>query len=120
MYGLCWQDVEKEEDGVEDLLPELQIKHPLQNTWTLWYYENDRNKTWEENQREITSFDTAEDFWRYNLIHFLRGLILWTGLLYPVLNISNHLLWQQTYVWFVHEERNDPFCVSCAFPEIHQ
>jgi len=64
VYGLCWQDVEKKEDGVEELPPELQIKHPLQNTWTLWYYENDRHKNWEENQREITSFDTAEDFWR--------------------------------------------------------
>jgi len=45
--------------------PEYLIKHPLQNTWTLWYYEPDRNKSWEESQREITSFDTAEDFWRY-------------------------------------------------------
>ncbi|XP_020300549.1 eukaryotic translation initiation factor 4E-like isoform X1 [Pseudomyrmex gracilis] len=49
--------------------PEYLIKHPLQNTWTLWYYEPDRNKTWEESQREITSFDTAEDFWSlYNHI----------------------------------------------------
>ena len=65
IYNLCSQDVEKKEDGVvEDIPPEMQIKHPLQNTWTLWYYENDRTKTWEENQREIISFDTAEDFWR--------------------------------------------------------
>ncbi|KYN36548.1 Eukaryotic translation initiation factor 4E [Trachymyrmex septentrionalis] len=49
--------------------PEYLIKHPLQNTWTLWYYEPDRTKTWEESQREITSFDTAEDFWSlYNHI----------------------------------------------------
>lgn len=40
-----------------------EIKHPLEHTWTLWYYENDRSKTWEENQREITSFSSAEDFW---------------------------------------------------------
>lgn len=44
--------------------PEHLLKHPLQNTWTLWYLENDRNKTWEEMQNEITSFDTVEDFWR--------------------------------------------------------
>nr|QBH73404.1 eukaryotic translation initiation factor 4e [Thermobia domestica] len=49
--------------NVEELPPELLIKHPLQNIWTLWYYENDRNRSWEENQREITSFDTVEDFW---------------------------------------------------------
>ncbi|KAJ9581274.1 hypothetical protein L9F63_023546 [Diploptera punctata] len=64
------EDVEKKEDGIiEDIAPEMQMKHPLQNTWTLWYYENDRTKSWEENQREITSFDTAEDFWSlYNHI----------------------------------------------------
>lgn len=66
------QDVEKKEPEItnlEEFPPELLIKHPLQNTWTLWYYENDRNNTWEENQRKITSFDTAEDFWSlYNHI----------------------------------------------------
>ncbi|XP_055383562.1 eukaryotic translation initiation factor 4E1 [Condylostylus longicornis] len=39
------------------------LKHPLENTWTLWYLENDRTKSWEELQNEITSFDTVEDFW---------------------------------------------------------
>jgi translation initiation factor 4E len=56
--------VEKEKDSVEELPPDFHVKHPLQNTWTLWYYENDRNKNREENQREVTDFDTAEDFWR--------------------------------------------------------
>lgn len=61
------QDVEKKEDGVtDDLPPEMYIKHPLQNTWTLWYYENDKNKNWGENQKVIASFQTAEDFWRYS------------------------------------------------------
>ncbi|XP_044739125.1 eukaryotic translation initiation factor 4E-1A-like isoform X2 [Chrysoperla carnea] len=45
-----------------DAIPEGP-KHPLEHTWTLWYYENDRNKDWEANQREVTSFSTAEDFW---------------------------------------------------------
>ncbi|XP_017844151.1 eukaryotic translation initiation factor 4E1 isoform X2 [Drosophila busckii] len=45
------------------------FKHPLQNTWTLWYLENDRTKSWEDMQNEITSFDTVEDFWSlYNHI----------------------------------------------------
>ena len=64
MHGLCWQDVEKEKGSVGELPTELLIKHPLQNTWTLWSSENDQNKKWEENQGEITNFDTAEDFWR--------------------------------------------------------
>lgn len=61
------QEVERKEQEVvnfDEFPPEVLIKHPLQHTWTLWYYEPDRNKTWEESQRKITSFDTAEDFWR--------------------------------------------------------
>lgn len=47
------------------------IKHPLQNPWTLWYYENEKGKTWEANQHAITSFETVEDFWSlYNHIKF--------------------------------------------------
>lgn len=72
------EDIEKKEQEVanlEEFPPELLIKHPLQNTWTLWYYENDRNKSWEQNQREITSFDTAEDFWSlYNHIKLASEL----------------------------------------------
>jgi len=64
--------------------PEYLIKHPLQNTWTLWYYEPDRNKSWEESQREITSFDTAEDFWRYLYFSFFFPFFL----LWHVKNVS--------------------------------
>ena len=39
---------------------ELSIKHPLQHAWTLWYYRNDRTKSWEENLREVVTFDTVE------------------------------------------------------------
>ena len=53
----------------EEIPPECLIKHPLQNQWTLWYLEMDRNKSWEDMQNEITSFDTVEDFWSlYNHI----------------------------------------------------
>ncbi|XP_046979944.1 eukaryotic translation initiation factor 4E-like [Schistocerca americana] len=63
------EDTDKKEDGVNDVSPELSIKHPLQNTWTLWYLDNDKQKSWEENQKEVTSFQTAEDFWSlYNHI----------------------------------------------------
>ncbi|CAH2992388.1 unnamed protein product [Chilo suppressalis] len=39
-----------------------QIKHPLENTWTVWFYTNTSQK-WNENLVNITSFDTVEDFW---------------------------------------------------------
>jgi translation initiation factor 4E len=41
----------------------------FQNKWTLWFFKNDRNRTWEENQRPIITFSTVEDFWAlYNHI----------------------------------------------------
>uniref|UniRef100_T1IXQ5 eIF-4F 25 kDa subunit n=1 Tax=Strigamia maritima TaxID=126957 RepID=T1IXQ5_STRMM len=59
----------------ENLPPELLIKHPLQNRWTLWFFKNDKMKQWEENLQEITSFDTVEDFWAlYNHIEVASKL----------------------------------------------
>lgn len=55
------EDTNKE---TEEVRTEHLIKHPLQNTWTLWYLENDRSKAWEDMQNEITDIDTVEDFWR--------------------------------------------------------
>ncbi|XP_024083753.1 eukaryotic translation initiation factor 4E-like isoform X1 [Cimex lectularius] len=62
------QDTEKTSKETTD--KEIQhIKHPLQNSWSLWYYDNDRKKSWLENLKEITSFATVEDFWSiYNHI----------------------------------------------------
>lgn len=37
-------------------------KHPLQNTWDLWYYKTVGND-FEKNLFNITSVDTVEDFW---------------------------------------------------------
>lgn len=39
------------------------IKHPLQHSWTLWYYEPDRSKDWTQNQNQVSTFNTVEDFW---------------------------------------------------------
>lgn len=58
----------KDENEIEAPM-DYSVKHPLQNCWTLWYFENDRNQSWEKNQREIASFQTVEDFWSlYNHI----------------------------------------------------
>jgi len=55
--------------GDDAVRTEHLFKHPLMNVWTLWYLENDRSKSWEDMQNEITSFDTVEDFWSlYNHI----------------------------------------------------
>jgi len=49
--------------------PEKIVKHPLQNAWTLWFFKNDKNRSWEDNQRPIITVTTVEDFWAlYNHI----------------------------------------------------
>ncbi|XP_071543316.1 eukaryotic translation initiation factor 4E isoform X2 [Panulirus ornatus] len=65
------QQQQGEEGGKEqqDVSPDMLIKHPLQNTWTLWFFKQEGNRTWEECQMEIASFNTVEDFWAlYNHI----------------------------------------------------
>ena len=56
--------------------PEKVIKHPLQNAWTLWFFKNDKSRSWEENQRQVMTVDTIEDFWSlYNHIEVASRLI---------------------------------------------
>ncbi|CAN7993694.1 unnamed protein product [Ixodes hexagonus] len=56
---------------------DILMKHPLQHRWSLWFYKNDKNRSWEENLLEITSFDTVEDFWAlYNHIEVASKLPL--------------------------------------------
>ena len=55
--------------------PEKIIKHPLQNAWTLWFFKNDKSRSWEENQRPIITVTTVEDFWSlYNHIEVASRL----------------------------------------------
>ncbi|KAH8385181.1 hypothetical protein KR200_011432, partial [Drosophila serrata] len=37
--------------------------HPLNSLWTLWYLQNDRNKSWEDMLNVVASFETVENFW---------------------------------------------------------
>ena len=55
--------------------PEKVVKHPLQNAWTLWFFKNDKGRSWEENQRSIITVTTVEDFWSlYNHIEVASKL----------------------------------------------
>lgn len=33
--------------------------------WALWFFKNDKSKTWQANLRLISKFDTVEDFWAW-------------------------------------------------------
>ena len=69
-------EAETEEDTVGPG-PDLLVKHPLQNAWTLWFFKNDKARTWEENQRPIVTVTSVEDFWcLYNHIEVASKLPL--------------------------------------------
>ncbi|KXJ69838.1 hypothetical protein RP20_CCG025379 [Aedes albopictus] len=48
--------------------PECLIKHPLQSTWTLWYQEPDRTKSWENTLNGDQLFQSREFWSLYNHI----------------------------------------------------
>ncbi|KAI8048546.1 translation initiation factor eIF 4e-like domain-containing protein [Syncephalis plumigaleata] len=45
----------------------FNVKHPLFNSWTLWYDQGGKRtssaQTWSQNLKEVVTFDTVEDFW---------------------------------------------------------
>ncbi len=47
------------------MIPDLAMKHPLQNRWALWFFKNDKSKDWAAKLKLVTTFDTVEDFWAY-------------------------------------------------------
>ena len=49
--------------------PEMIIKHPLENAWTL-FYKNGRSRSWEDNQKPVMTVTTVEDFW--SLMHHIN------------------------------------------------
>ncbi|XP_038625205.1 eukaryotic translation initiation factor 4E [Tachyglossus aculeatus] len=70
------EKTEKTETSQEVTNPEHYIKHPLQNRWALWFFKNDKSKTWQANLRLISKFDTVEDFWAlYNHIQLSSNLM---------------------------------------------
>jgi len=58
------EEDEDQEDVDKDV--DLEVKHPLQNTWTLWY-DNPSKKTtahtYETFLKRVYTFDTVEGFW---------------------------------------------------------
>jgi len=62
-------ETETEESTIVTKPKELYTKHPLQNKWALWFFKNDKSKSWAANLRLVTRFQFVEDFWSiYNHI----------------------------------------------------
>jgi len=68
-------EVIADKEAKAEVGPEEFLKHPLQNAWTLWFFKNDKARTWEENQRPILTVATVEDFWSlYNHVSLASNL----------------------------------------------
>ncbi|XP_002737138.1 eukaryotic translation initiation factor 4E-like [Saccoglossus kowalevskii] len=93
-------DSKEEEVVMEDKLTEegaisttVYIKHPLQHKWALWFFKNDKSKTWAANLRLITKFDTVEDFWAlYN--HIQAASRLQSGCDYSLFKDGIEPMWE--------------------------
>jgi len=47
----------------QSVLTDPNIKFPLENSWSFWFYKNDKSKSWKDNVKFITTVDFVEDFW---------------------------------------------------------
>lgn len=54
--------VSKLEDAKQPM-DDSGIKFPLENSWSFWFYKNEKSKSWKENVKFITTVDYVEDFW---------------------------------------------------------
>jgi translation initiation factor 4E len=68
-------------------------KHQLQNKWKFWYFENNKDKSWEDNLRVVSEFYTVEDFWSiYN--HIKNASELRPGCSYFVFKDGIKPMWE--------------------------
>lgn len=86
------------------------VKHPLQNKWALWFFKNDKTKSWQDNLRLVTSFDTVEDFWGvYN--HIQAASKLQSGCDYSLFKEGIEPMWEDERNkkggrWLVNTQKN--------------
>ena len=106
-----FNEQEKAKDGQSTegaLAPASYIKHPLQNKWALWFFKNDKTKSWKANLRLVTSFDTVSFADQYLFI----DVLLCSLECYCLFCIRS--LWSVLASWFKADMYLQPPC-SCCF-----
>ncbi|CAF0805500.1 unnamed protein product [Brachionus calyciflorus] len=69
--------VTQNKDQMQTTLNDPNVKFPLEDSWSFWFYKNERTKSWKENVKFITSVDFVEDFWGvYNHIQLVSKISL--------------------------------------------
>ncbi|CAF0949284.1 unnamed protein product, partial [Didymodactylos carnosus] len=50
-------------DEMKSLLISEDLRFPLEDTWSFWFFKNDRNAEWKDNLIKVTTVSTVESFW---------------------------------------------------------
>uniref|UniRef100_A0A2K5XLP3 SRCR domain-containing protein n=2 Tax=Cercopithecinae TaxID=9528 RepID=A0A2K5XLP3_MANLE len=91
---------EKTEAIQEVATPEHYIKHPLQNRWALWFFLNDKSKTWQANLWLTSEFDTLS----HNLMAGC-DYSLFKGGIEPMCDLDH--FWLETLLRLIGESFDD-------------
>jgi len=58
------KDLEQNSDNHAEVIERpVTPAHPLNSSWTLWYYLKEKNISWQDSQKKVSTFNTVEDFW---------------------------------------------------------
>jgi len=58
-----------------ETLNDPNVKFPLENGWSFWFFKNDKQKDWKDNVKFITTVEFVEDFWGvYNHIQLVSKI----------------------------------------------
>ncbi|PAA79243.1 hypothetical protein BOX15_Mlig016507g2 [Macrostomum lignano] len=70
-----------------------EVIHPLQNSWGIWCFMQNRSQDWHENVRHISNFSSVEDFWSlFNHIQTVDNLPV--GCDYYIFKASIQPMWE--------------------------
>ena len=53
----------KNNSNIDVILREPCSKYPLENSWTFWYFKNNREAEWKDNLTPLATVEFVEDFW---------------------------------------------------------
>nr|ACO11310.1 Eukaryotic translation initiation factor 4E [Caligus rogercresseyi] len=87
----------------------LEIKHPLQDSWTLWFFKFNKSNDWSDNLVIVYTFTTIEDFWA--LYRYLRSVSnLSPGSDYSLFKTGTTPMWEDANNreggrWIIKSER---------------
>jgi len=93
-------DQQQKENGVNEMQTLIQssndLTFPLEDSWTFWYFKNDRMCDWKDNLIKITTVSTVENFWSvFN--HLQAASRLGQGCDYFLFKTHIQPMWEDQY-----------------------